>query len=147
QLGVTIASLAIGALGEQVLAHRFDRVMASVLAVILALLIVTFLHVVVGELVPKGIALGHPERTALAVSAPVRAFFFALKPLIWLLEWCTEQLLRALGLEPPGAEGEAHSEAELRMLLTSSAEQGEIEQEEREMVSKVFDFADKEAAD
>src|SRR5438874_10654057 len=82
QLGVTLTSLAIGALGEQVLAHRFDRVMASVLAVILALLIVTFLHVVVGELVPKGIALGHPERTALAVSAPVRAFFFALKPLI-----------------------------------------------------------------
>src|SRR5713101_6301224 len=68
QLGVTIASLAIGALGEQVLAHRFDTVMASVLAVALALLIVTFLHVVIGELVPKGIALSHPEEVALAVS-------------------------------------------------------------------------------
>ena len=67
QLGVTIASLAIGALGEQVLAHRFDAVMSGVLAVLLALLIVTFLHVVIGELVPKGIALGHPERTALAI--------------------------------------------------------------------------------
>jgi putative hemolysin len=147
QLGVTIASLAIGALGEQVLAHRFDRVMASILAVALALLIVTFLHVVVGELVPKGIALGHPERTALAVSAPVRAFFIAFKPLIWLLERSTEILLRALGLEPPGAEGEAHSEAELRMLLSSSADQGEIEHEEQEMLYKVFDFADKKAAD
>jgi putative hemolysin len=147
QLGVPIASLAIGALGEQVLAHRFDRVMASILAVALALLIVTFLHVVVGELVPKGIALGHPERTALAVSAPVRAFFIAFKPLIWLLERSTEILLRALGLEPPGAEGEAHSEAELRMLLSSSADQGEIEHEEQEMLYKVFDFADKKAAD
>ena len=65
QLGVTISSLGIGALGEQVLAHQFDTLMASFLAVILALLIVTYLHVVIGELVPKGIALGHPERTAL----------------------------------------------------------------------------------
>src|ERR671938_907299 len=89
QLGVTISSLAIGALGEQVLAHRFDVVMASVLAVALALLVVTFLHVVIGELVPKGIALGHPERTALAVSAPVRGFFVVFRPLIWLLQEST----------------------------------------------------------
>jgi putative hemolysin len=147
QLGVTITSLAIGALGEQVLAHRFDAIMAGFLAVIVALLIVTFLHVVFGELVPKGIALGHPERTALAVSTPVRAFFFVFRPLIWLLQRSTEVILRALGLEPPGAEHEAHSEAELRMLLSSSAEQGEIEQDEQEMLYKVFDFADKEAAD
>ena len=79
QLGVTISSLAIGALGEQVLAHKFDAVMASFLAVILALLIVTYLHVVIGELVPKGIALGHPERTALAVSTPVRCLLHHLR--------------------------------------------------------------------
>src|SRR5512133_3687225 len=65
QLGVTISSLAIGALGEQVLAHRFSAVMASFLAVILALLVVTYLHVVIGELVPKGIALSYAERVAL----------------------------------------------------------------------------------
>jgi|tagenome__1003787_1003787.scaffolds.fasta_scaffold20918530_1 putative hemolysin len=147
QLGVTISSLAIGALGEQVLAEKFDAVMASILAVALALLIVTFLHVVIGELVPKGIALGHPERTALAVSGPVRAFFVALRPLIWLLQESTAVILRALGLQPPGAEHEAHSEAELRMLLSSSAEQGEIEHEEQEMLYKVFDFADKEVSD
>jgi CBS domain containing-hemolysin-like protein len=147
QLGVTIASLAIGALGEQVLAHRFDAVMASVLAVALALLVVTFLHVVVGELVPKGIALGHAERTALTVSTPVRWFFFVFRPLIWLLQESTAVILRALGLEPPGAEHDAHSEAELRMLLSSSAEQGEIEHEEQEMLYKVFDFADKEVSD
>jgi putative hemolysin len=147
QLGVTISSLAIGALGEQVLARRFDTVMASFLAVILALLIVTYLHVVIGELVPKGIALGHPERTALWVSAPVSAFFVVFRPLIWLLDRSSELILRALKLEPPGAEGEAHSEAELRMLLSSSAEQGEIEHGEQEMLYKVFDFADKEVAD
>jgi putative hemolysin len=147
QLGVTITSLAIGALGEQVLAHRFDRVMASALAVILALLVVSYLHVVIGELVPKGIALSHPERTALAVSAPVRAFFLVLGPLIWALERSTEVVLRTLGQEPPGAEHEAHSEAELRMLLSSSAEQGEIERGEQEMVTRVFDFADKHVTD
>ncbi|HEY3921541.1 MAG TPA: hemolysin family protein [Gaiellaceae bacterium] len=147
QLGVTVTSLAIGALGEQVLAHRFDRVMASALAVVLALLVITFLHVVVGELVPKGIALSHPERTALAVSAPVRAFFTVLSPLIWLLQRSTEVVLRALGQEPPGAEHDAHSEAELRMLLSSSADQGEIERGEQEMVTRVFDFADKEVTD
>ena len=147
QLGVTMTSLGIGALGEQLLSKKFDAVMASILAVILALLIVTYLHVVIGELVPKGIALGHPERTALAVSAPVRAFFTIFGPLVWLLQESSAVLLRALGLQPPGAEHEAHSEAELRMLLSSSAEQGEIEHEEQEMLYKVFDFADKEAAD
>jgi putative hemolysin len=146
QLGVTISSLAIGALGEQVLAKKFDGLMASFLAVILALLIVTYLHVVIGELVPKGIALGHPERTALAVSGPVRGFFTAARPLIWVLQESTAVILRLLGLQPPGAEHEAHSEAELRMLLSSSAEQGEIEHEEQEMLYKVFDFADKEVA-
>src|ERR671933_2993838 len=60
QLGVTLTSLGIGALGEPVLAHVFDPVMATVLAVVLALLIITYLHVVLGELVPKGLALGHP---------------------------------------------------------------------------------------
>ena len=147
QLGVTISSLAIGALGEQVLARRFDTVMASFLAVILALLVVTYLHVVIGELVPKGIALGHPERTALAVSTPVRWFFIVMRPLIWLLQESTNLALRVLKLEPPGAEHEAHSEAELRMLLSSSAEQGEIEHSEQEMLYKVFDFADKEVVD
>jgi putative hemolysin len=146
QLGVTIASLAIGALGEQVLAHRFDAVMASVLAIALALLIVTFLHVVIGELVPKGIALSHPEGVALAVSTPVRLFFTVLGPLIWLLERSTELVLKWLGQEPPGADHEAHSEVELRMLLVSSVEGGEIERGEQEMVTRVFDFADKQVS-
>jgi magnesium and cobalt exporter, CNNM family len=147
QLGVTISSLAIGALGEQVLGNWLDRWLATVAAVLVALLIVTYLHVVIGELVPKALALSHPERTALAVSTPVRWFFFVFRPLIWLLQTSTTAILRLFGHEPPGAEHEAHSEAELRMLLSSAAEQGEIEHEEQEMVYKVFDFADKEVSD
>ena len=147
QLGVTLTSLGIGALGEQALSKAFDNVMATLLAVILAYLLLTFVHVVIGELVPKGIALGHSEGTALVVAAPVRAFFTVFQPLVWALQRSTELVLRAFGLEPPGAEGEVHSEAELKMLVPASTEHGEIEQQEQEMLYKVFDFADKEAND
>jgi putative hemolysin len=147
QLGVTLTSLGIGALGEHALADAFGHVLATVLAVVIAYLILTFLHVVIGELVPKGIALGHSEGTALFVSAPVRGFFLLFRPLIWFLEATTELVLRWLGLKPPGADDEVLSEAELRMLVSRSTEGGEIEQQEQEMLYKVFDFADKEVSD
>jgi CBS domain containing-hemolysin-like protein len=147
QLGVTLASLGIGALGEQALTHAFDPVMSTVLAVLISFLLITYLHVVVGELVPKGAALRYSEAVALSVSAPVRAFFWIANPLIWILQRSSEVIIRGLGLETPGGEGEALSEAELRMLLGRATEHGEIEQEEQEMLYKVFDFADKEVAD
>ena len=147
QLGVTLTSLAIGALGERVLAGLFDEWIATILAVLLAFLIITFLHVVVGELVPKGLALSYTERIALAVSAPVRLFFFVFKPLIWVLQRSSELAQRAIGVDPTFTEGQAHSEVELKMLLEVSTEHGEIEKDEREMLYKVFDFAEKEVAD
>jgi putative hemolysin len=147
QLGVTATSLAIGAIGEPVLARVFDPVLAGVLAFGLAFLLITYLHVVVGELVPKGVALGHSETVALAVSGPVRVFFWVFKPLIWLLQSSSDLALRLLGLEPPGAEGAVYSEAELKMLLSRSTEHGELAEDEQEMLYKVFDFADKEVAD
>jgi CBS domain containing-hemolysin-like protein len=147
QLGVTLTSLAIGAVGEHALAKAFDPWMAAALAIALAYLILTYFHVVIGELVPKGVALGHSEGTALWVSVPVRWFFLLARPLIWVLQRSTEVVLRWLGLQPPGAEDEVHSEAELRMLVSQSTQHGEIEQQEQEMLYKVFDFADKEAAD
>jgi putative hemolysin len=147
QLGVTLTSLGIGALGEVALSRLFDDVMATLLAVLLAYLVLTFLHVVIGELVPKGIALGHSEGTALFVSAPVRFFFILMRPVVWFLQRSTEIVLRWLGLKPPGADDDVLSEAELRMLVSQSTQHGEIEQQEQEMLYKVFDFADKEAKD
>jgi putative hemolysin len=147
QLGVTLTSLAIGAIGEAVLSDLFGIWLGTFLAVLLAFLIITFLHVVVGELVPKGLALSYSERIALGVSNPVRTFFFVFKPVIWLLQRSSEWAQRAIGIDPTKTEGEAHSEAELRMLLEVSSAHGEIEQGEREMLYKVFDFADKEASD
>jgi len=147
QLGVTLTSLGIGALGEQALSHAFDKWLSTILAVLLAYLILTFAHVVVGELVPKGVALGHAEGTALWVSAPVRAFFTLFAPFVWVLRKTTDGILHLLGLESPGAERDPLSEAELRMLLSRSSEEGEIEHEEQQMIDKVFVFGDKDAAD
>jgi CBS domain containing-hemolysin-like protein len=146
QLGVTLTSLAIGALGEPLFAHILDPIPATIVSVLLAFLLITYLHVVVGELIPKGIALSYPETTALTVSSPVRAFFFVFKPLIWVLQTSSDGALRLLGLEPPGDERGVHSEAELKMLLSRSTQEGEIEQQEQEMLYKVFDFADKEVS-
>jgi CBS domain containing-hemolysin-like protein len=147
QLGVTLTSLGIGALGEQALANAFEGFLATVLAVLLAYLILTFFHVVIGELVPKGLALGHSEGTALWVSAPVRAFFTLFGPFVWVLRQSTDVVLHLLGLEAPGAEREPLSEAELRMLLSRSSAEGEIEHEEQQMIDKVFVFGDKDVAD
>jgi len=147
QLGVTLTSLGIGALGEHTLSREFDKWMATALAVLIAYAVLTFFHVVIGELVPKGVALGHAEGTALAVAAPVRAFFAVFAPVIWLLRRASDLLLHVLGLESPGAEREPLSEAELRMLLSRSSQEGEIEHEEQQMIDKVFVFGDKDAAD
>ena len=147
QLDVTLTSLGIGALGEVALSRLFDKAISTVLAVLFAYLVLTFLHVVIGELVPKGIALGHSEGTALFVSAPVRFFFIVMRPAVWFLERSTEIVLKWLGLKPPGADDDVLSEAELRMLVSQSTRHGEIEQQEQEMLYKVFDFADKEAKD
>jgi putative hemolysin len=147
QLGVTLTSLGIGALGEPVLSHLLDDWVAALVAGAIAFIVITYLHVVVGELVPKGLALGYADAIALGVSAPVRSFFVLFKPVIWILQRSSEQAQRALGLDPRAADSRPLSEAELKMLLNVSSEQGEIEHDEREMLYKVFDFADKEAAD
>jgi CBS domain containing-hemolysin-like protein len=147
QLGVTLTSLAIGALGESALSHEFDKWMSTALAIVIAYAILSFFHVVFGELVPKSAALQHAEGTALWVSAPVRAFFTIFRPLIWFLRRSTEWTLQALGQHPPGAERDVHSEAELRMLLSRSTAKGEIEHSERELIEGVFDFGDKDVAD
>jgi putative hemolysin len=147
QLGVTITSLAIGALGEPVFAHIFEPIPATLVSFALAFLVITYLHVVIGELVPKGIALGHAESTAIVVSRPVSWFFVVMRPLIWVLEHSSDAVLRLIGLESPGEERSALSEAELKMLLDRSTQSGELEQQEQEMLYKVFDFADKEVSE
>jgi putative hemolysin len=147
QLGVTLTSLGIGALGEETLSREFKHWTAAILAIVIAYAILSFFHVVFGELVPKGAALGHAEGTALWVAIPVRAFITVFRPVIWFLQEATDLILHGFGLEPPGAERQVHSEAELRMLVSRSTAEGEIEESERELIDKVFVFGDKDVAD
>ena len=146
QLGVTLTSLGIGALGESALIHLFDPLMATIAAILISYLLLTFAHVVIGELVPKGVALSHSEGTALWVSRPVRVFFAVFEPAIWTLRVTTDAILQLLGVGPVDADRDVLSEAELRMLVNRSQQQGAIEEEEQEMIDKVFVFGDKDAA-
>jgi putative hemolysin len=147
QLGVTLTSLGIGALGEPALEHVFDPIVATFVAVLIGFLVITYFHVVIGELVPKGATLRYSERVALLVATPVRLFFLVARPLVWVLQKSTERVLGVFGIDPPGADIEVYSEPELKMLVSSATEHGELEAGEQEMLYKVFDFADKEAAD
>jgi len=148
QLGVTFFSLLLGAVGEPIVEKLFHPVLAVGIAFTLAFAIVTYLHVTVGELAPKAIALERNETTALWVALPVEAFYLVTYPLVWFLQSSANALTRLFGVRPGAAgESEVHSEAELKMLVRRSSASGEIEIDETEMLYKVFDFADKEASD
>lgn len=151
QLGITIASLGLGWLGEPALAHLLQPVVAlfplsiqsevshSISAVI-AFVMITFMHVVAGELAPKSIALQDPERTSLVVAGPTLMTERIFKPAIWALNGTGNALLRLVGVEPASGHELVHSVEELKMLVTASAEGGVVEAEESEMLHAVFDF-------
>jgi CBS domain containing-hemolysin-like protein len=153
QLGITLASLGLGWIGEPALAHLILPVVSlfpgSIQSGIshsisagLAFAIITFLHVVVGELAPKSIALQNPEKTSLVVAAPTLWTERFFKPAIWALNGAGNTLLRLVGVQPASGHELVHSVAELKMLVSASAEGGVVEVEEREMLHAVFDFGD-----
>ncbi|HYW29846.1 MAG TPA: hemolysin family protein [Gaiellales bacterium] len=158
QLGVTLSSLALGAIGEPVVSKLLEKPLdllpaswhggiALTLSSILAFAILSFFHVVMGEIVPKSYTLQHAERVALVVAGPINAFYAVFRPFIWALIAASSAVLRWLGLPPEARRTSVHSEEELKMLVTASREQGVLEEEEQTMLHKVFEFADKDAAD
>jgi len=151
QLGITLASLGLGWLGEPALAHLLTPIIDLVpsaiqsgishsLSAALAFIIITFLHVVVGELAPKSIALQDPERTSLVVAEPTLFTERIFKPAIWALNGTGNALLRLINVQPASGHELVHSVEELKMLVTASAEGGVVEAEESEMLHAVFDF-------
>lgn len=153
QLGITIASLALGWIGEPALGHLLEPVLALLpetlhtafimgLPVALAFILITFLHVVAGELAPKSIALQYPERTSLFVARPILRVARIFKPAIWALNGTGNALLRLFGVQPASGHQLAHSVEELKMLVTASAEGDVIEEDESEMLHAVFDFSE-----
>lgn len=145
QLGITAFSIALGAIGEPLVEHILDPVLATGVAFLIAFLIVTYLHVTLGELVPKAIALTKNETTALWVALPVEAVFLATYPVVWFLQESSNAFTRLFGIEPAPAGVVAHTEEDIRMIVAQAEDTGEIERAEEEMLYKVFDFADKEA--
>ena len=145
QLGITGFSIALGAVGEPVVERWIDGPLSHGIAFTLAFAIVTYLHVTLGELVPKAIALTKNEDTALWVALPVEAVFLITYPLVWFLQESSNAFTKLFGIEPAPAGVVAHSEEDIRLIVAQAGESGVVEQAEQELLYKVFDFADKEA--
>jgi CBS domain containing-hemolysin-like protein len=154
QLGVTLASLGLGALAESALADVFARQLAELpffielslrigLGAAIALTIVTFLHVVFGELAPRGLALAHPEDVARWLTPPLLAFAWLVAPFTNLLNRSSQIVLRTVGLR--SARENVHSAEELRMLVEQSEEGGALQTQDADLLEGVFEFSEKNA--
>lgn len=153
QVGITLASLALGWIAEPAIGHLIDPALqrvfgesspisARVVSAAIALFIVTLLHIVIGEQAPKMIALQRSERTVL-LSAPVVSWISVpFRPIIALLYWLTDRVLGLLGLHWEGEHSLVYTEDELKMLVTASQQSGYLEPSEQEMIERVFQFAD-----
>jgi CBS domain containing-hemolysin-like protein len=154
QLGITISSLGLGALGEPAIATLIEPLMEPLgmpsgilhtVAFIISFGIITFLHVVFGELAPKTIAIQSAEGTALFVAPFMRFFYYLLLPATTIFNGTANAFTRALGY-PPASEGDdTHSEAEIRTLITQSTHQGVLEEDEEAQIKAVFELNDKVA--
>lgn len=154
QLGITIASLGLGWIGEPALSHLIEPLFGflpqgwgnaashAAAAGTIAFCVITFLHVVVGELMPKSIALQRPEETALIVAGPTLLTEQVFRPIIWALNGTGNALLRVIGFEPATGLQLVHSVEELKLLVDASQESGVLEDEEKVMLHAVFDFGD-----
>ena len=152
QLGITLASLGLGWVGEPALAHVIEPLLAFlpgevaggaahvVAGGIIAFAVITSLHVIVGELMPKSIALQRPERTALLVAGPTLFAETLFRPFVWLLNGAGNALLRLLGLHKASAHEQLHSVEELKMIAEASEQGGLIEPGEKEMLHAVFNL-------
>lgn len=155
QLGITLASLGLGWVGQSSLTPlilktfdlfgfsgaEYDSIAQS-LSFPIAFVIITVLHIVFGELAPKSLAIQFPTKTTFAVSWPLRVFYLIFKPVIWTMNGFANVLLRAAGITPVHG-GDIHTEEELKMIITESQEGGAIEETERELIQNVFDFDDR----
>ncbi len=153
QLGITMASIGLGWIGEPALASLIEpglvwlpapmaAATAHTIAVAIAFAIITALHIVLGELAPKTIALERSEATALWVVKPTELFMRGLWPFIRLLNGTGRAVVNMLGLRSRGGHAMVHSEQELKMLVTASQEAGVLEEGEEQMLHRVFGFAD-----
>jgi len=149
QLGITITSLILGFLGEptvEKILHpvfekwHFSEGLSSILSLVIAFVVITYLHVVIGELAPKTVAIRKAETIAVWFAPPIIWFNRIMYPFIWLLNGSANQLVRLFGIKPASEHEEAHSEEELQIILSESHESGKINDNEFGYVSRIFAF-------
>ena len=156
QLGVTLASLALGAVGEPAVALLLrglftaagippNSTSAHIVSIGLGFVLITFFHITFGELLPKWWVIAHTESTALAVSRPMRLFLFLGFPLIFILESAAKAIAKPLGINPKDGQEQAHSEEEILAIMAHSHQKGELRPSEIEIAENVFDFAHTQA--
>lgn len=156
QLGITLASLGLGWIGESVVANIVAQATLALnitlapevlhtLSIIIAFAIITVLHIVVGEQAPKTYAIRRSEAVTLAVALPMRAFYIIFKPVVVALNWMSNAMLGIAGIEHAG-EHDVHSPEELRYLIAESSKQGALEVSEQELIDNVFEFTETTAA-
>jgi len=156
QLGITLASLGLGWVGEPAIAdliiapllHGFgvtDETVIHSIAFVAAFCIITFLHIVLGELAPKSLAIQRSVGVSLWLSLPLLMFYRLFLPFIWLLNGAANRLLKLIGVEAAGEHEAAHTEEEIRILMDESAKSGIIDKDEMTLFDNVFEFADRVA--
>ena len=156
QLGITLASLGLGWMGEPAIARTLEGLFSELpgplallathgVAVTVAFLLITFLEIVLGELAPKALALLYPERTSRWLSGPLIVFTIATNPFIWLLRGSANQVLRIFGQRAPTTLERLHSAEELRMLVDQSAKAGKLDRDDARLLAGVFEFSEKTA--
>ena len=155
QLGITLASLGLGWIGEPAFARLIDGPLISVgvtdpvwihrISLASAFVIITFLHIVVGELAPKSLAIRRAETVALAVAYPMRVFYTVFFPVIWALNGVANALLRATGIGGSGHGHEHHSEEEIKIILTQARSAGLLSASRSELLRKVLSLPAKTA--
>ncbi len=150
QLGITLASLGLGVVGEPAVATLVEPVLGNVLpqdlvhliAVGIGFSVITFLHVVFGELAPKTIAIAQAERIALFVAPPMKLFYYVFYPGLVVLNGTANAFTRLIGIPPASETEETLSEEEILMVLTRSGTEGHVDKREVEMIEQVFDLDD-----
>lgn len=155
QLGITLASLALGWVGESAMHHIIEKAFVNMnlmvdqstittVSLVISFLIVTVMHIVFGELIPKSIAIRKAEPTTMAIAVPLRVFYTVFKPFIWTMNQMSNAFLRLIKIHP-ASDQEIHSTEELQLLVKQSADSGEIQEENYEIIKNAFDFTDHSA--
>ncbi|HKO98883.1 MAG TPA: hemolysin family protein [Pyrinomonadaceae bacterium] len=149
QLGITLASLGLGWVGEPVIARLLEQPLSGLsegwrhgIAFFVAFSIITTLHIVLGEQAPKLFGLSRAESVALAVSFPMEIFYKVFQWPIRALDWASVRTVRLLGLQPTSEHSSSYTEAELRQLIDISRDSGHLRAEERRLIHRVFEFSD-----